>query len=324
MNPIRLELPTPFAVGPVNAYLFTQPEPVLIDTGVRSDESWSALTARLAEHNLTPADLRRIIITHPHEDHCGQAGRLLENSRADLWVWEGGVDWLLRFPARLQARIDYYEATFLPRSGMPLEMRQAVLHYFQGMMATYAPIPAERVFTFTLDDTLRLGGLDWQILHMPGHAQHQTCFYQPESHQFISADMLLHRAPTPVVENPPPGQPRQPGLPLFLQSLDIIEQLPIAVVYPGHGPIFHDPLAKIAQQRKRIERRKQQCLKAVDEGHQTLIDLTNHLYANRDPALRFAGLWMIVGYLDLLQAEGRVQEEVVDGVWRYTVMDDGR
>jgi glyoxylase-like metal-dependent hydrolase (beta-lactamase superfamily II) len=320
MIPIRLELPTPFAVGPVNVYLFTEPEPILIDTGVQSEESWAALTNGLAQQGLTPADLRRIVITHPHEDHCGQAGLLLDQSQADLWIWEGGVDWLLHFTIRLQERMEYYQDIFLPRSGMPPEMRQVVLSYFRAMLETYAPIPAGRVLTFDLKGTLTLGGLDWQVLHMPGHAQHQTCFYQPDSRQFISADMLLHRAPTPVVENPSPGRPRQPGLPLFLQSLDVVEQLAIDTVYPGHGPIFHDPLEKISQQRQRIERRKNQCLQAINKGHHTLMELTNHLYAHRNPGLRFAGLWMIVGYLDLLQAEGRVREELVDGVWRYSVI----
>ena len=58
MKPIRIELPTPFAVGPVNAYLFTEPEPILVDTGVDSDESWQVLEYELARHNLAISDLR--------------------------------------------------------------------------------------------------------------------------------------------------------------------------------------------------------------------------------------------------------------------------
>ena len=34
-----------------------------------------------------------------------------------------------------------------------------------------------------------------------------------------------------------------------------------------------------------------------------------------------AGLWMVVGYLDLLQAEGRVMVETIDGVWHFRVND---
>ena len=321
-QPLRIELPTPYAVGTVNCYLFTSPDPVLIDTGVRSDESRAALVAALARQGLASADLQRIIITHPHEDHCGLAGWLADHSQATVWIWEEGVDWLLHFPERLAERVAYYRDIFLPGTAMPVAMQTAVLTYFEQLKASYGPVPADRIRTFSLADTLCFGGLHWQILHMPGHAHHQTCFYQPDSRQLISADMLLHRAPTPVVENPPPGLPRQPGLPLFMQSLDVLEGLAIDSVYPGHGPIFHDPAEKIAQQRKRIERRKQHCLQALAEGHQTLVELTDHLYAQRAPALRFAGLWMIVGYLDLLQTEGRAQETEIDGVWHYVLTNN--
>ena len=43
MEPIRLELPTDLGVGPVNAYLFTQPEVVLVDAGIKTDACWEAL-----------------------------------------------------------------------------------------------------------------------------------------------------------------------------------------------------------------------------------------------------------------------------------------
>ena len=40
MQPIRIDLPTNLGVGPVNAYLFTQPEVVLVDAGIKSAECW--------------------------------------------------------------------------------------------------------------------------------------------------------------------------------------------------------------------------------------------------------------------------------------------
>ena len=82
MKPVRIELPTDFAIGPVNAYLFTEPEPILIDTGVKSEASWAALMAGLAAHGLWVTDLQRVMITHPHVDHCGQAARLAAESGA--------------------------------------------------------------------------------------------------------------------------------------------------------------------------------------------------------------------------------------------------
>ena len=92
MEPIRLELPTGLDVGPVNVYLFRQPEPVLVDAGIRSADSWEALQFGLAEHNLTVMDISRVIITHPHVDHFGQAGTIAAHSDAGSAVKSAIID----------------------------------------------------------------------------------------------------------------------------------------------------------------------------------------------------------------------------------------
>ena len=255
MKPLRIVLPTEFQIGTVNAYLFTKPEPVLVDTGVKSEAGWQALAAALAERDLAVADLARVVITHPHVDHCGQAGTITAHSDADIWIWEEGAEWLLNFRARWHERLAYYRHEFLPRAGMSEQMQQMALDYMAAMPATVAPVPAERVCTFTLDNTLLLGGHEWQVHHMPGHASMQTCFYQPQTRQFLSADMLLHKAPTPIVERPSSGA-RVPALPQFLRSLDVVEALEIDTVYPGHGEPFGDHRAVIRRQRARIRRQQ--------------------------------------------------------------------
>ena len=78
--PKRIELPTGLPVDTVNVYLFTEPEPVLVDTGVKSEASLNALQAALAENSLTLADLTKVIISHPHIDHCGLAGTIAAQS----------------------------------------------------------------------------------------------------------------------------------------------------------------------------------------------------------------------------------------------------
>jgi hypothetical protein len=42
------------------------------------------------------------------------------------------------------------------------------------------------------------------------------------------------------------------------------------------------------------------------------------MYASYPPAFRFVGLWMCVGYLDLLKLEGLVTEDEQNGVWYYS------
>lgn len=321
MKPIRIELPTEFDVGPVNSYLFVEPEPVLVDTGVASDESWAALLAGLAAHGLSIQDIQRVIITHPHIDHFGQAKRIIEQAGAQIWIADLGKDWLLQPEKMWQGRMDYYRDYFLPQVGIPAETQQMVMTYYRAVMHGSQPIAEKDLTIFHVGDQLQMGGLAWDVLHMPGHASTQTCFYQPEMRQFISADMLLPKTPTPIVERPSDGKTREPCLPLFLDSLARVEALEIDTVYPGHGEIFGEHRALIQQQRTRIHQRKEETLVLVQQGYGIPMDLTNVMYSHYPANFRFAGLWMLIGYLDLLEMEERVTVSLrEDGVLWYTAV----
>lgn len=323
MNPIRLELPTEFQLSTVNAYLFTEPEPVLVDTGVKSAESWALLESSLAAHGLAVADLKRVVITHPHVDHFGQAAVIAEHSSAEIWVAEIGKEWVQDFPGMWRQRMDYYRDDFLRCVGLPPAMIEMVMNYMAMLTTMCDPVPAERIVTFGLNEMLELGGRSWQVLHTPGHATMQTCFYQPETRQFLSADMLLAKTPTPIVERPSDAVARIPALPQFLDSLKLVEALDIAIVYPGHGKPFSNYREVIERQRARIHQRKEECYQLIAAGYHTVAELVEQMYGHYPLQHRFAGLWMLIGYLDLLQAEGRVTERVVDGVWHYAAQGSG-
>jgi hypothetical protein len=56
-----------------------------------------------------------------------------------------------------------------------------------------------------------------------------------------------------------------------------------------------------------VEIRKGECLALIEQGAQMVADLLLAMYPNYPPRFRFAGLWMVIGYLDLLQAEGQIE-----------------
>lgn len=318
MEPIRIELPIGWAMGSVNAYLFTQPEVILVDAGIKSDPCWAALVEHLAVHGVAVPDISRVIITHPHVDHFGLAGRIIAESDATVWIFDQGAPWLISLAEMWAERLAFYRRDFLPQIGLPPESDRMILAGMEELGAQADPVPAERVVTFHKDGALRMGGMGWQVIHTPGHAAAQTVFYQPDTRQLLSADMLLAAAPAPVVEHPLTGEERRaPELPQFLRSLDILEALEIETVYPGHGRPFGDHRRVIARQRDRLQARRNECLELIRGGLATVPQLLESMYAHQPPAGRVAGLWMLVGYLDLLIADGLIRQEPVNGVNHY-------
>ena len=67
----QIPTPTPFYVGPINAYLIEDEPLTLIDSGVKTDEAEQALRAGLTALGLGFGDIERLVITHSHLDHYG-------------------------------------------------------------------------------------------------------------------------------------------------------------------------------------------------------------------------------------------------------------
>src|SRR5580765_2479500 len=93
MKIIPLAIPTPFYVGDVNVYLIKQDPLTLIDVGPKTDEAAKTLRDKLAAHGVKFSDVRRIVLTHAHEDHCGLARQVRDEAKnAEILVhdWETG------------------------------------------------------------------------------------------------------------------------------------------------------------------------------------------------------------------------------------------
>jgi len=320
IHPKRIELPTGMAIGSVNAYLFTDPEPILIDCGIRVDGGWDALENGLSEHGVAVSDISRVIITHPHVDHYGLAGRIVAESDAEVWISEMGASWLLSTTEMWQQRLVFYHDQFLDYLGYPSQTIDDMIAGIRHVSNQFYDIPTASVVAFRIDGVLQLGGMSWQVIHTPGHSYRQTCFYQPESRQLLSADHILAKTPTPVVEQSPHTNLRLPALPQFLQSLALVEQFDVDKVYPGHGRPFSNLHELIRRQRTRIEERKTECLTYIRQGRHKIPDLLDIMYAHYPVHYRTVGLWMVVGYLDLLQADGLIREQTIDGIWHYVAV----
>ena len=114
MRVVPISVPTPFYIGPVNVYLIAEDPLTIIDTGPKTKEAIEALRAGLRNAGFLVSDLRRIVLTHAHEDHCGLAKSLRDEAKnAEVFVhnWETG---------HRHSRLEYEEhRALLVRAGVP-------------------------------------------------------------------------------------------------------------------------------------------------------------------------------------------------------------
>src|ERR1051326_2623338 len=126
MKIVSISLPTPFYIGAVNVYLVKEDPITIIDTGPKTREAVDALRAGLRQNGLTTGDIRRIVLTHAHEDPCGLARSLRDEATdAEVFVhdWETG---------HRAARLEHEEnLKLLQRAGVPEDEIQLMRHLYE-------------------------------------------------------------------------------------------------------------------------------------------------------------------------------------------------
>lgn len=316
MKIIPISVPTPFYVGPVNVYLIREDPVTLIDVGPKTAEASEALGRGLAEHGVRFTDVRRIVLTHAHEDHCGLAKQVRDeakNAEIFLHEWERG-----HLNGRLSQDVN---RSLLLRSGVPEKV-------FRDMRALYEEIS---LLTDSLaDDDLKplndAAELEFSngtltVLHTPGHTPGSCSFVREANRTLICGDCVLKRiTPNPVL-SPDPFDPdrRFPSLSEYLVSLAKLRSYAPTLAYGGHGEpvtdfdeIFHRYVRAIDDRQKRV-------ISLISKDGSTAYDVAQALFPNAasHEVHGFLAISEAVAHLDHAEAEGRIGLELKDGIEIY-------
>ena len=316
-----IELPTPFAVGPITVYLGDAPgEPLtLVDTGPRIDDARLALESGLASLGYTMSDLDCIVVTHAHVDHFGLAGHLAAVSESRVLTHPWNIAALGDFDSDRLLRETFY-ANLLRQAAVPEEIIRVVGMATGGMKEYAHPVGVDT----TLDegDILPLAGCHWQVLHTPGHARGLICLYEPGSRTLLSSDHLLANVSSnPVVEPPLPGQFERPrSLALYRDSMQRVATLGVNMALPSHGPFIHDVAGLVRRRLAFHQRRLTRVFDVLQNGAETTWDITQALFSNRTPMDTFLAVSEVIGHLDLLELDGRIEAREVGGVIYWEIV----
>jgi len=304
-------MPTPYAVGPVNAYALPGDPFTLVDCGIDTLEARVALVDAFEAGGWDLADVRRILITHAHPDHYGLAGFVQDRSGATVY-----------FPRREIARVRDKQMLFevgrlLLEAGMPLELLFKMdQQRRRGPRARVSDevVPIDEGDVFDFDDGLRLN-----TLHMPGHTGGHVVFLDEAGGVMFAGDQLLPDvSPNPLLEPSldEPGERRR-SLQEYLGSLERMRALPLELAYPGHGDPIESPHALIEWTIGHHLKRKVEIADHLTAEAKSPYVLAQELYPHVREYDIFLAVSEVVAHLDLAVDDGLAVVERHDGVAVY-------
>jgi glyoxylase-like metal-dependent hydrolase (beta-lactamase superfamily II) len=142
-------------------------------------------------------------------------------------------------------------------------------------------------------------GLELRPLPTPGHAADHCCFGLAAERAVFTGDHVLGRGTT-VVEWPGGDMAD------YLASLELLLDLHPERLYPGHGPLVPDAVARVEGYLAHRRGREAQVLAALAAGDRTPAEVVARVYAEVDPALHPAAELSVRAHLAKLVGQGRV------------------
>ncbi|MFZ5442973.1 MAG: MBL fold metallo-hydrolase [Myxococcota bacterium] len=318
----RLEVPVPFfeAGGPANAFLIEDPDGrfTLFDTGVGTTDGIVALRAHASEQGLDLGRLSRIIVSHGHVDHFGNAQQLSEESGARVFVHPLDRPKVLgheRFPDLLRRHRAYFA-----KLGVPLETLDLMQASSEKGALRVRYVEDHRLGELRDGEVLHFRHFDARVMHCPGHTPGLIGLHAERPRLFFADDHLLVRvSPNPVLDFcQGEGRDKFRALSRYIDSARRVRELELDAVLPGHGPAFHGHRSLIDDLFGFYEKRQAKLLAALRQAPATPFELLAAIWPRRDVPRLVLMLSEVLANLEVLEDRGlaRVVEPDADVV-RY-------
>ena len=310
----RIELPVPFPLKTTNVYLVDEEPITLIDTGVKTDTSFQVLTDSLRRLGYGIEDIKRILITHGHLDHYGQAKRISALSGAEVYIHAEAHQ-------RIQsmARFTRHVASVLLQNGAPKDSVEETLGYMEWAQQWGEPL--DDVHFMNEGDEIRFHNMVLRPIHCPGHSPGLICFYLEARGILITGDHLLKEiSPNPIINPLPNGAgPRYTSLKKYMDSIRKIADLEVSLVLPGHGEPIRDFNAALQKILNHHDQRLALVLSILSRAEMTAYDVSRALFPDSKSFEVFLGVSEALGHLSILLEEGKISFRLRNGIDYYSI-----
>ena len=243
---VRLDLRFRDHEGLISSYLIPQEDGwTLVETGPSTCHD--PLLAAVARAGVSPAEVRRVIVTHIHLDHAGGLGAVASAfPGAELFAHDKGVRHLVDPTRLIESARRAWGAAADPLWGPIL------------------PVPGDRLHSLSGGERIPVTGGDLEVVATPGHAQHHLSLFDSATRSLVVGDSAGVRVaglwrPRPAI--PPPDL----DLDLLFSSLDRMAALdPGRLLYSHFGPA-PDGRTELRRYRETVEEWRSVALEAARE-----------------------------------------------------------
>lgn len=206
-----------FRLGVTSCHLICGKEIIMVDSGMPN--KLRLFKKHLSRHNIDPARIKLIVLTHSHFDHCGSARDIRELTGARIAIH------------RSERECVEQNRVIIPKGvNFKGKITQPLIFTFKVPFPKFTP-------DILLDDTpypLTEYGIDGYILHTPGHTIGSLSVVLDSGEAFVGC----------MAHNGFPFRHR-PGLPIYAQDINTIKEnwkvlidKGVTYIYPGHGKAF--------------------------------------------------------------------------------------
>ena len=297
-----LPVPVPFTVPPVNCIHLEGAEPTLFDTGCRDDAGWNALTSQSKAAGIDLSRLARVVVTHAHLDHAGNALRLHELSGCEVWLHHDDADVLREWGRHGPGRNESYDAG-LRRAGLPERLLAALARRGREVDELMDAAPVHRALRH--GDLFTAGDRVLSVLHTPGHTAGSAIFADREGGLALTGDTILEK----ITPNALSVRKEESGaLARYLETLRALRDAPLGTILPGHGRPFSDHAAVIDRAFRLFAVRRARLLAFLERAGRPLStwELVEREWPEGQKGQAFLMTSEVQGHLDILAADGLV------------------